>query len=199
MGNRTLLQRCSAVCFCALVLVAAGPLQAVEVYRWVDDDGVINFSQMAPIQSVNAVNRLTLIETLLVSADPHDNPYAIEQTAQRTREIRAGMDERREARRERQRARELAEQYAALYEQHYSQPVRYAIWPRRYGPDHYPDHYPAHYPDNYPGQYPRHYKGPDNRAYGHRPHSGTGAPGREPPGGTKILYPAIKNPASRPG
>ena len=59
-GAYTRLMRRTTLIPLLLGLATSGPLQATEVYRWVDDNGVIHFSQSAPRGGVGQVEKMTL-------------------------------------------------------------------------------------------------------------------------------------------
>jgi hypothetical protein len=81
----------------ALALIAIGtpPSEATEIYRWVDDTGVVHFSDTRPRHE-------TTIETVELrplnpdSYDPADDPYSILNQAER---LQAAWTERRSAKR----------------------------------------------------------------------------------------------------
>jgi len=75
---------------------------AYEVYHWVDENGVAHYSQDKPAASVPGVRVLQLDDTAPAGFDPDEDRYGIEQQADRMAELRASMDERREAARDRQ-------------------------------------------------------------------------------------------------
>ena len=75
---------------------------AYEVYHWVDENGVAHYSQDRPAASVQGVKVLQLDDAPPAGFDPEEDRYGIEQQADRMAELRAIMDERREAARDRQ-------------------------------------------------------------------------------------------------
>lgn len=79
--------------------------EAQEVYRWVDENGVVNFSDRAPPAAVAAdVGTLTLEDTRPAGYEAEQDVFNIEATAERTQA-------RREALRERQPAPPVVVQY----------------------------------------------------------------------------------------
>ena len=61
------------------LLAGAVPAMASEVYRWVDENGVVNFSDAAPgkAQPGAEVNTLTLEDTAPKDYDPEQDIYAV--------------------------------------------------------------------------------------------------------------------------
>jgi hypothetical protein len=92
---------------------------AIEVYQWVDEDGVVHFSQSVPPGNVSGVETRTLEDTTPHDYDPDDDLYGVKAQAERMAQLREAMDARREAGRERQ--QEAARQPVVQY----PQPVQY--------------------------------------------------------------------------
>ena len=84
-----------------LGLAISGPLLATEVYRWVDDDGVIHFSQNAPRADVGQVEKMTLDDSAPAGYDPEEDIYGVEAMAAEMALLREQMEERREQAQER--------------------------------------------------------------------------------------------------
>ena len=82
---------------------SATAVASAGFYSWVDDDGVIHYSQWAP-EDVDDVTTLFLTDRNPPDYDPADDPYSIGKQAERTNEtwkaLAAKRDERREKRRE---------------------------------------------------------------------------------------------------
>jgi hypothetical protein len=88
----------------SVVLAAyATPAMAQEVYRWVDENGVVNFSDTAPLAADANVNTLILEDTAPKHYDPEEDIYNVAAQAERMQALREEMEQEREARRERQR------------------------------------------------------------------------------------------------
>jgi hypothetical protein len=85
-----------------LILTVGQSAQAVEIYHWVDENGVQNFSQLQPIDNTGKVSTLILSDTTPPDYDPDEDRYGIEAQAQRMSDLREAMAERRAARSERQ-------------------------------------------------------------------------------------------------
>ena len=63
------------VAFCAgLTLDSA---RATEVYRWVDEDGVVHFSQTAPPGQETDVSKMSLADTRPSDYDPDADIYGV--------------------------------------------------------------------------------------------------------------------------
>ena len=150
----------------AMILTAIGvalsawtvPSPAQEIYRWVDDQGVVHFSDTAPAAASGEVSTLTLQDTTPANYDPEQDIYNLEATAQRMQALRDELAAEREARRER----------AA------TQPPVVAQYPEQ---PHYG--YADDYLYGYPPLYPRPPGGHPGRPPGGPPHRPP--PGAEPP------------------
>ena len=102
--------------FMALSLLAGGaPAAAGEVYRWVDENGVVNFSDTAPgsAETPAEVNRIELPDAAPRDHDPEQDIYNVAAQAERMQALRDEMEKEREARREQQ--RRAPQQPAAQY------------------------------------------------------------------------------------
>lgn len=86
---------------CALLALAAPPLFATEVYRWVDADGVVHFSDKAPPSGVDDFSRQDMAVEPPAEYDPEQDVFGVAAQQERMRALREDMERRREARRER--------------------------------------------------------------------------------------------------
>ncbi|MGK2927434.1 MAG: DUF4124 domain-containing protein [Lysobacterales bacterium] len=124
----------------ALVALAGFPLgaaEAQEVYRWVDENGVVNFSDRAPSAAPETgVSTLKLEDNRSAAYDPEQDLFNIQSTQERTQALREELQEQREARHERSASQPVVVQ----------QPEQ-----RNYG---YPWDYPYGYPSLRPGGKP---------------------------------------------
>jgi hypothetical protein len=106
------------------LLAAFVPALAVcqEVYKWVDENGVVHYSTEAPPSEAQDVSRIEL-EQPSPLAESADDPFNIEATAQRTQALREDMEQRRE----RQRAERLEREKIAARQQvvHHYTPGHY--------------------------------------------------------------------------
>lgn len=109
---------------------AASPVHATEVYRWVDEDGVVHFSQTAPIKPEANVDRLALQDTRPSDYDPDQDIYGVAEQAERMKALREDMEAKRQASLERQ--REAAKQPVVQYRQpeRYGYPIFWDAGPR---------------------------------------------------------------------
>ena len=89
---------------CSLGMFYAAPALAQEVYRWVDENGVVNFSDAAPpaADASANVNTVTLEDTTPKDYDPEADIYNVAGQAERMQALRDQMEKDREARREQQ-------------------------------------------------------------------------------------------------
>lgn len=69
---------------------------AREIYRWVDENGVVNFSSEAPPEGSEAVETVNIEDPVSSAGDADDDIYNIEATAGRTQALRDDMQERRD-------------------------------------------------------------------------------------------------------
>ena len=113
---------------CSLNLLPGASAWAQEVYRWVDEDGVVNFSDTAPPAADEAFATLRLEDTTPKGYDPEQDLYNVAAQAERMQALREDMERQREERRER-----LRDAPARSPEQ-YPEGVRYG----------YPYGYPAY-------------------------------------------------------
>lgn len=117
MGRKS---KSTTIIIYALALCAIESGAADEIYQWVDENGVVNFSQWAPGADLDGVHKRTLADTGPADNDPVEDVYGVSAQAERMKLLRQEMEDKREARRERQR---LAAQQSATQ---YRQPVRNA-------------------------------------------------------------------------
>jgi hypothetical protein len=144
----------AAILIVSVALTALQSAAAQEIYRWVDEQGVVHFSDTAPAAESGDVSTVTLDDTRPANYDPEQDIYNLEATEQRMQALRDELAAEREARRERAAAQPpVVVQYPE--QQHYGYPYDYP-----YG-------YPRP-PGGYPGKPP--FRPP------HRP-----PPGTEPP------------------
>lgn len=99
--------------------LAGSTVHASEIYRWVDDNGVVHFSQTAPNESETEVDKLALQDTRPSDYDPDRDIYGVAEQAERMQALRDDMEEKRQESLKRQ--REAAKQPAYQYRQ----PERY--------------------------------------------------------------------------
>jgi len=97
-------RRCRSLLLCLLLALAAAPLGATEVYRWVDADGVVHFSDKAPPSGVDDFSRQDVAVETPSGDDPEQDLYGVAAQQERMRALREDMERRREARREREAA-----------------------------------------------------------------------------------------------
>jgi hypothetical protein len=83
------------------VLAAAQPAPAQEIYRWVDEQGVVHFSDTAPGGASGEISTLTLDGSPPAAYDPEQDIYNLAATGQRMQALRDEMAAQRDARRER--------------------------------------------------------------------------------------------------
>ena len=109
---------------CTLLLGMSS--SAGELYRWVDDDGVVNFSQWAPADSHVEATTLYIAAQNDADYDPAADDYSIQNQAKRTGAVWQEVKDRRAAaealRRQDEEERRRREQQYAYY-----QPLPYYV------------------------------------------------------------------------
>lgn len=78
-------------------LLACRPAGATEIYHWVDQNGVPNFSSTAPPGQKGQVETVVLEESPAPRYDPEKDPFDVEGQAGRMAAYREEMTRRREA------------------------------------------------------------------------------------------------------
>ena len=84
------------------LLCSSAIVHATEIYRWVDEDGVVNFSDEKPA-SVTDADVLEVQAGNSPDYDPDTDPYSIRNQAARINKKYAAIEEGREERREKRR------------------------------------------------------------------------------------------------
>jgi len=95
-------------------MLAAGPACATEVYRWVDADGVVHFSQTAPAPTVEGVSRETVAGDAPPESGPDRDIYDVAGQQARMQALHAEREAQRAERR--RRAQQAAAQRPAVDE-----------------------------------------------------------------------------------
>lgn len=85
-----------------LALLASPPAVATEIYHWVDENGVSNFSSTTPPGLAEEVSKMTLEDTTPPDFDPEEDRYGVAAQAERMASLREELAEKRETRRDRQ-------------------------------------------------------------------------------------------------
>ncbi len=111
-----------------LALSLAGPAAATEIYKWVDENGVTHFSQTAPDPSVGGVSQQTLRDTTPTDYDPEADIFGVEAQAERMKQMREEMDEKRQARLEREREAQRQQPVQYRDREYYGYPVYRPGW-----------------------------------------------------------------------
>ena len=114
-----------------LAMIASPAAPGSEIYHWLDENGVPNFSQKEPDGELQGVSRLTLTDTMPPDYDPDEDRYGIEAQAERMAALREEMEQQREDARERR--RNTPQQQAVHYPEPYRRYAR-GIWHPPYYP-----------------------------------------------------------------
>lgn len=109
----------------------AGALAADEIYRWVDDDGVVHFSDKPPASQGASVETVDVEIRQPAGGQSGEDIYNIEATAERMQAIRKSYEDERQARRERQRAASQAVVQYPPQPVQYGVPFGYPVYPSR--------------------------------------------------------------------
>lgn len=106
-----------------LLAVVCHPVLATDIYHWVDENGVQNFSEKAPAGLTESVVQLALEDTAPLGYDPDDDFYNVKAQQERMQALREEMEAKREERAEQRRhaARQPLVQYREPYG--YSRPL----------------------------------------------------------------------------
>jgi hypothetical protein len=84
-------------------VLAGGPTGAQDIYRWVDEDGVVHFSDTAPRFASGEISTVIVEDTRPNDYDPDADIYNVSAQAERMQAVREKMEKEREDRRDRQR------------------------------------------------------------------------------------------------
>jgi len=103
LNSNSFLRSRSIAALCGVLAWAAAPVWATEVYRWVDADGVVHFSQTAPTTAVEEVSREVVEDPVPPGYDPEQDIYDVAGQQERMQARREALERDREARRERER------------------------------------------------------------------------------------------------
>ena len=122
-------------------MFAAGA-HAGEIYKWLDDDGVVHYSDTKPADESN-VELLVVGKTNPPGYDPADDPYSIANQAERIGETWSRLEDEKEARRKKRRE-ESARPPAYAYRPYDPYYDRYR----------YPHYRPGWHPPAHPGYRP---------------------------------------------
>ena len=108
-----------------LATIASTAAVANEVYSWIDENGVQNFSQKPPDGKIAGVSQLNLVDTTPQDYDPEEDRYGVQAQAERMSALRDEMEQRRDDAREREK---IADQQQVIQ---YREPVRsysHGLW-----------------------------------------------------------------------
>ena len=92
----------TVIIWALLAMLASTTVAAFEIYHWLDENGVPNFSQKQPDGKIPGVSILNLADTTPPDYDPEDDRYGVQAQAERLSALREEMEQRRNAVRERQ-------------------------------------------------------------------------------------------------
>ena len=108
-----------------LAMIASATVSADEIYHWIDENGVQNFSQTQPAGNTAGVSKMNLADTTPADYDPEEDRYNVQAQAERMSALRDEMEQRRDDAREREK---IADQQQVIQ---YREPVRsysHGIW-----------------------------------------------------------------------
>lgn len=81
--------------FTAFLAIAPAAAADIEVYRWVDEEGVVHFSQTRPMAPEAAVETLSLSDQRPSDYDPEADIYGVAEQAERMQALREERAEKR--------------------------------------------------------------------------------------------------------
>ena len=126
-----------------LGLAVGNHARAADVFRWVDENGVVHFSQWAP-DDVHNITTVTVSSGNPRDYDPTDDPYSVRNQAARINETWQAIEEKIAERREKKREKkEETARYAVL---EYHEPYHYYASSFLHGPIYRPVRPPGHRP-----------------------------------------------------
>lgn len=108
--------------------------RATDIYRWVDDEGIVHFSDTRPGDD-SGVRTLQVHSSNPPGYDPSEDPYSVANQAKRVNDKWSELADEREKREEKR--REQAQQYVQ------NEPPRYDGLHRVYWPGYYAPMYPS--------------------------------------------------------
>ena len=127
-----------AMCSFLATLTVVAHVEATEIYKWVDEEGVVHFSDTKPADAAS-VESLRVHQSNAPEYDPADDPYSIHNQAKRVGETWERLEKDREARREKRREEALRQPtyvyqpydpYYTGYRYPYFRPgIRPPMWP----------------------------------------------------------------------
>lgn len=102
-----------------LASAASVPAAAADVYRWVDEGGVVHFSQWAPKGEIDDVSTVSVDTSTPTDYDPQDDPYSILNQSERIHELWSDLLAQKDTRRAPEQNAESASSYP---DDHYYRP-----------------------------------------------------------------------------
>jgi len=112
------------------MLLGAAPVAGQEIYRWVDANGTVNFSDTAPGAESAGISTVVLEDTRPADYDPEADIYDVAGQAERMQALRDELAHEREARRETERTAAKTEPPSFDGPVQYGYPVGYPLYPR---------------------------------------------------------------------
>ena len=121
-----------------LLLAFNDPAIGGEIFRWVDEDGVVTFSDSAPSNATVEISRRTITKTNPPDYDPLDDQFSISRQAERTNvrwsALKARRDELRAQRIEAAQRASQQQSFMYVLDESYPSPIWYGpAYPRRFG------------------------------------------------------------------
>jgi len=114
----------------SVMLLGVAPVVAQEIYRWVDANGVVNFSDTAPGAETPGISTVVLEDIRPADYDPEPDVYDVAGQSERMQALREEMARERDARREREQTASHTESPSYDGPVQYGYPVRYPLYPR---------------------------------------------------------------------
>jgi len=118
-----------------LAVFSSTSVAAIEIYHWVDENGVPHYGQYRPAGSIPGVSKLTLEDTTPPGSGQVEDIYNVEAQEKRMATWREEREKKRKEASERK--RQIAQQQPASYPQRYRKYSRGYWYPPAYGRPHH--------------------------------------------------------------
>lgn len=104
---------------CLVALGIGSPAGGSEIFHWVDENGVVTFSDWAPENTNLEVTKVAVANSNPPDYDPDEDPNSILLQAERTNERWQELNEQKDERREERIERQQADRYEAPFDYDY--------------------------------------------------------------------------------
>ncbi|MDX1405279.1 MAG: DUF4124 domain-containing protein [Woeseiaceae bacterium] len=115
--------RSRVICIGLSLTLSASPTFASEIFHWVDEDGIVNFSDWAPKNANVEVSKLQVRNSNPPGYDPHEDENSVLEQAERINDRWSDLQEQRDERRKQQ--QQAADRYQVPRYPEYDYPYYY--------------------------------------------------------------------------